>query len=204
MKIPLLLLITFPSICFSLDETSTKFSGQDLCFSYPAPYSVSGKPRKTSGECYELSTNRDRDKTLISEVCKFSNANLELMDSYGFQEYKNMPDFSEEHEGYQGKFIYASALSTYPVKELRTDYGVVFTAEEVDCDVQNDQPIYRPTGICDVAFVRLKKGGGLYVNFVIKNNVKRLDIATHEDFRALLKSIRRGKQCLQAAQPVQE
>jgi hypothetical protein len=76
------------------------------------------------------------------------------------------------------------------VTESRNDYGVVFAAEDVDCDVENAQPIYRPTGICDVAFVRLKGGGGLYVNFTIQNSVKRLDIATHQDFRSLLKSVR--------------
>ena len=190
MKIIYLISLVLPLTCLASDGETKFFSDKKLSFSYPPHYSVARKSGTASEECYELSTGLRDEKTLVAEVCKFAEVNPTLMDLYGFQKHQDMPDFDSKYEGYQGAFIYASPLSTYPVKESKNDYGIVFAAEDVDCDVENTQPIYRPTGICDVAFVRLNGGGGLYVNFTIQNSVERLDIATHEDFRSLLKSIR--------------
>jgi hypothetical protein len=165
------------------------FSEPKVSFSVPSDFIA--KKNKNNRACYKLFHKQNGKKTFAADVCLYPNSNNESkIRETGFASYSTFPEDSIGFANPPSGFVYSSPMSIYPAELINTMNTNGYIAKNVDCDVENEQPMYKATGTCDVAFMLLENNIGIYVNFIIKNNVRNFPIGTHNNFMFILNSIK--------------
>ncbi|MEJ8823151.1 hypothetical protein WKW80_14080 [Variovorax humicola] len=138
-----------------------------------------------SADCVEL---RNLRKKPIGLACIFKNldSNSDVLNELGFFSSAEIAHPQESSALYYA----ATSLAVYPMKIWR-EIGKPGYFSENDCDIYKNQ-IYRATGTCLSAFAFLSERDLLYIDIVLRDNVKNKDIISRNEKIKILSGISIG------------
>jgi len=167
-------------VAFARETKDLHLGSREISISVPADFSIERKSIAppsvyAKGKCYDFLLLKQE----LGIFCGYEKP--EFLSDLGISK----EQVSKENEEY----YFATGMSRYVMKSSKIKDGLLYEAS-VDCDEQ-DGSVYRPTSTCYVAiFFSKKYNGFIYANFILKNEMEKIEKMPEDAAKKILRSIK--------------